>query len=165
MSRINRVPFGLQEFLGNTSQGNNPSELLEQVRPGFNMWPLWGVDKIEYQEFSVSTGSLGAGATLTVPLGKVWMPLHFSGRTGMALAGVQQLALRITDPASGVSAILQQSALMTAVQANQSLSVHHSFPQPLLLASGVTVDCVWAVNVGGAARTIKCEGQYYELSV
>ncbi len=59
MSKINALPKGLQEFLGNTSQGVNPSDLLNGVRPQFDMLPFWAVDRVQQAVNLISTKTIG----------------------------------------------------------------------------------------------------------
>lgn len=79
MSVINRLPKALQEFLGNTQAGVNPSELTQVVSPGFDMTPHWSVDQMQWQSVVGVVTTVGNAATITVPQGEVWRPLHLTG--------------------------------------------------------------------------------------
>lgn len=74
MSKINTLPLGLQEFLGNTAQGNNPSELSGVVAGGFDMFPFWAAQKnqIGFATGNV-VGTVGQGLQLLVPAGEAWI--------------------------------------------------------------------------------------------
>ena len=48
MSKINRLPKGLQEFLGNTAQGQNPDELSQTVVPTLEMQQYHALDQMKW---------------------------------------------------------------------------------------------------------------------
>lgn len=83
MSRINRVPVGLQDVLGSTAMGDNPSDLLEEVRATFDMWPFWMADRVRHIAASASVAVRGATVIITVPQNEIWQPIILS----IALSG------------------------------------------------------------------------------
>lgn len=76
MARINRLPHGLQDLLGNTNLGINPAELLEAVRPSVDLWALWTAERVSYTEESVANvfGTQFDSIDITVPVGELWIP-------------------------------------------------------------------------------------------
>lgn len=75
MSRINRVPYGLQDLLGSQNFGDNPSELGGVVSPVLDMYQFM---KLERREFVINAaGSTrttpGNFSNIVVPQGEIWM--------------------------------------------------------------------------------------------
>ena len=73
-SKINRVPWGLQDFLGNTNAGENPGTVPDEVRAIFDMWPLWGMERLSAFRASGTMTVRGDSIALTVPDNELWMP-------------------------------------------------------------------------------------------
>jgi len=73
MSQITRVPWGLQDFLGNRNQGDNPSVFGEVVTPTLDMTPFFSINNEKL--YSEGFGIITANATIdhTVPEGEVWI--------------------------------------------------------------------------------------------
>ena len=73
-TQISRVPFGLQDLLGSTNQGDNPSQLSEIVAPTLD---LSSYLEAERRSFTISTAPAafvnGLLTTITVPLGELWL--------------------------------------------------------------------------------------------
>lgn len=87
MSKINTLPKGLQEFLGNTSQGQNPSELNQEVRPIIDLFSFWAVDKTKHTTKTQAITQSGIQIFLgPVPVGETWVPLHM----GAILTGIEE---------------------------------------------------------------------------
>ena len=75
MSRINRVPFGLQDLLGSQNMGDNPSELSRVVAPTLPMMPFYYAQKREYAVSNVVTvvdQDDSGGCVIDVPEGEIW---------------------------------------------------------------------------------------------
>lgn len=74
MSRINRVPFGLQDLLGSTNFGDNPSELAPVVAPtlDLNLWLASERREATYGNLVAGTSD-GVGGQLVVPEGEMWI--------------------------------------------------------------------------------------------
>lgn len=77
-SQINRVPFGLQDLLNSRNFGRNPNALLQEVRPGFDMLPFWGLDSIEASSDSAAVSTFGTHTQITVPDSELWLVLGSS---------------------------------------------------------------------------------------
>lgn len=76
MSKINRVPFGLQDLLQSKNFGVNPSELLQEVRPSFDMLPFWLIDKLEVTSDVATASAIGPQTSIIVPLTELWLILN-----------------------------------------------------------------------------------------
>lgn len=73
MSRINRVPFGLQDLLGSQNFGDNPSELSSVVAPVLDMLPFLSAERYSYSYQSGNISNNGAMASgISVPDGEIW---------------------------------------------------------------------------------------------
>lgn len=98
MSRINTTPKTLQDLLGNTAAGVNPSELLQEVRPSFDMFPLWAIDKHDFVTFNGSLAAMFQQQVIEVPEGEVWIPLAMSAElTSTVLNETFRIAIGIAD--------------------------------------------------------------------
>jgi len=152
MSRINRVPYGLQELLGSTAQGDNPSELLQEVRPAFDIEPYWHADRVVSTDGSVAAIGIGAGLAFTVPAGEYWVPIMLSGQYAMLAADVCGFSLTVrTLPASTTVFIASSGVITAAVDTN--LHVSHDFVKSTLWRAGTRFGAqLQATN--GASRTL-----------
>jgi hypothetical protein len=73
MSRINRVPFGLQDLLGSTNQGDNPSVLDEVATPVLELGAFLSAERRWFNRVNpVSKTSDGSIDSLIVPSGEQW---------------------------------------------------------------------------------------------
>lgn len=130
MSRINRVPWGLQDILGSQSQGENPSELLQEVRPSFDMWPLWAQERIQYDRITGSITARGQNVNIAVPDGEYWMPIAmYGGVAGFADIGtvikIALFGLRVS-PNTGNFFVFHESDLVTSTVVGELF--HTTFP-------------------------------------
>jgi len=100
MSTINVLPKGFQEYLGNTSQGVNPSELNPNVQSGVDIGPFYDVDKMRQKALTANVSTPLTGAREIIPQGEVWSPVQLSGRiTGLTIGDVVSIGVEIWDPA------------------------------------------------------------------
>ncbi len=73
-SRINRLPKGLQDFLGNSNFGNNPSDLSAIVSPTLDMSPFYAAETIAvYKGGQKIVSTEGDIDLVDVPPGYVWL--------------------------------------------------------------------------------------------
>jgi len=139
VSAINRLPKGLQEFLGNTSQGVNPGELLQGVRPGVDLYPFWSLDQTVAETATQAVTSPGNGAFLTIPEGEVWAPLTLGARiTGLTGNDDIRIAVSVFSP-GGLEHVLNQSIdynQPVATSPNSRYSVAHNFERTWLFPAG-----------------------------
>lgn len=87
MSQINRVPRGLQDFLGSQNFGDNPSELGSVVAPVLDITDYLKSER-RFFNYNASAGVAVDGAVLshTVPSGELWYIEGVS--VGVGFAGV-----------------------------------------------------------------------------
>ena len=85
-SKINRVPWGLQDFLGNTNAGENPGVVPDNVQPGFDMWPLWGMERLSAFRATGTVTVRGDFVSLEIPAGELWMPYTVAWQVNGATA-------------------------------------------------------------------------------
>jgi len=78
VSTINRLPWGLQDILGSVSQGDNPDDLLRQVRASFDMWPLWTPERLRMTPVGATLDEEGEASVIQIPNGEYWMPHSIS---------------------------------------------------------------------------------------
>jgi len=170
MSRINRVPRGLQDLLGSTNQGDNPSELLGDVRAGFDIFPFWGAERLK--AITNFTANLSAATTLdhAVPEGRVWLPVAMStevtnpGFPALEVSIIHEL-LNINSDAGGTN-IIPIDGWDKRVFTGQPFSMTFAtqFPQQFLVSGGSIFRsaCLYALNTGVTA-TMKHSILYYEF--
>jgi len=137
VSRINRLPFGLQQFLGSANQGDNPSDLLQGVRPTVDMWALFGLDNLSYESVNINTGVVNSGLTITVPDGQVWIPLNMGARITTETIG-DEVGCRIDMRRVTATNILDlgSSPILISTIAIEVTSVTHGFPQQIAVGPG-----------------------------
>lgn len=72
---INRLARGLLDLLGNTNQGDNPSELLAQVRPSIDLGELYMSERITLfsQTGAINNGVPALDFSAEVPAGEIWL--------------------------------------------------------------------------------------------
>lgn len=140
MSKINRIPKALQELLGNTSQGVNPSELLSEVRPSFDMVKFWALDKVDYIASTASAAAVFANSFVQVPQGEVWIPLTLSADITMTVIGEgAQIVIGIANNSRLARCHIAQSEYRTTTTAIETIAAVYEFPQMILLGAGDSV--------------------------
>lgn len=101
MSRINTAPRALQDLLGNTAAGVNPSTLADVVRPSFDMLPFWSVDKTDYVQFAGQIAAVFQQQTIRVPEGEIWVPLSMSADiTGTVIGEFFSIVVGVANDAN-----------------------------------------------------------------
>lgn len=90
-STINRVPFGLQDLLGSTNQGDNPNQLGGVVAPTLDVGRLLKVERRSFHVVVQSFTNSAILATIQVPLGQLWL--------------VDSVGVRVNPTAAPTSAI------------------------------------------------------------
>ena len=137
MSKINRLPYGFQDFLGNTAAGNNPDKLLTDVRPTVDMSPYWAFGQTQFEGQSKAVGAIGGGAFFTVPAGELWSPIHIGGEfTGYGTGGTFELRTSIFSNNLAVIVPTSNSGLVTNGASTRVNSHGFSFPQKTLYGAG-----------------------------
>lgn len=157
-TRINRVPLGLLDFLGTKSLGDNPSELMAEVRPTLNLFPFFAAERfvVNGENASASTGA--GGQTFTVPKGELWLMVSAMFRMRVSNSNdVADLAIIHRNPIGGVfgAANATEATLVrrnftldypSGTTVGQDLSVTYTFPYPL--AFGTDHDLVFRWEEG-----------------
>lgn len=105
MTAINRVPRGLQDFLGSRTLGQNPSDLLQSVRPQVDLSPFY-LSALDFETTLTASGSVaiqGTYAVQTVPPDELWL-IELISLQSFVIATTGIVAGRIVlVPASGVA--------------------------------------------------------------
>lgn len=113
MSRINRVPEGLQSLLGSQNLGNNPSNFAETAIPVVPLDKFFSPGIMGRETAAVAANGIGAEVLITVPQGQVWEPIVLRGSVGNTFnAGGRatvKLAVQFPDPTglSGGGLVIQ----------------------------------------------------------
>jgi len=141
LSKVNAVPRGLQDFLGNVNQGINPQQLDPLVSPSVDLFPFYQVDNLRAR-LEVDTGvpgALGFGVDVEVPEGEIWQVIAASASYKTIGAGTDDtsISVGIYDPSLTVMTAIYTAAetnVVGSVGANQT--VGGPFPDRLFLSSG-----------------------------
>lgn len=143
MSRINRVPFGLQDLLGSQNLGVNPSDMAQQVAPTLDLFPFWSAERLTmYTDTAVEVTARGAYLAYTVPLGEAWIPLWWSGALPGFEAAGQEIRFTLnmlTFPNIALSASnvsVATTGVFVATAVGEVLRLPYSFPQRTMHLSG-----------------------------
>lgn len=156
MSVINRVPRGLQSFLGSQNQGDNPSELARSVVGVIDMRPFYEADALQAGiSNTVNRATDGTITLQVVPVGEVWF---------LKTVGVL-FTTDMTDLQESMSFSCNLINFPGASQPTQQLPIaflgrHQSraasngsfafnFPEPLVVPGGTTI----AFNLFGTEFT------------
>jgi len=136
MSKINTLPKGLQSFLGNTSQGVNPSDLSPGVDPSFDMYPFWASDKIKGAFVNANTvGVIGQNLNLAVPEGEVWQLIAVSSTFPMLVENSVGLGIQLVEPSGSVNVTIA-SVFRESPDSITNCVVSKVFPNRFLLPAG-----------------------------
>lgn len=99
MSQINRVPQGLQDLLFSKNFGSNPPNLLQDVRPTIDLFPMWASERLTTVRANFEFNSIGLVTSIPVPQGELWGVISASGQLDGALAVGNDVAfsIRVAD--------------------------------------------------------------------
>jgi hypothetical protein len=169
VSRINRVPHGLQDILGSQAQGNNPSILLQEVRPAFDMFPMWASERVESTQVQDTPTGIGFKFDIEIPEAEAWIPFYTSMRLTAVTAadafglevGIRAGGTQITSvvPTQGFPRVVIQTAGDQIVR-----GYVFRFPQMYLSGSLFRWGFTHYTTVG-ADPTVTASVMYWRLNV
>jgi hypothetical protein len=174
MSRINRVPFGLQDLLGSQNFGDNPSELSGVVAPTLDMGMFLTAERTNYAYKAVAISNNGLVTSFVVPEGEVWYVTGFgfgmkpssgtpSGPFGLHM-GVYMFNLPGSDtpggvhPIGGVDFDFQTPAALTT---ESDAYKGYQLPIPMAVFGGSTIRFMAAGMYGDNNWACKANVQYF----
>jgi hypothetical protein len=176
MSRINRVPFGLQDLLGSVNLGVNPSDMAEQVRGEIDLFPHWASERLTIiDQTGVQYAGTGivAALTFTIPNGQAWIPVTTFSSINFEIVGQQAAwAFQVNrvpnlgNPLLSGAVSYEAKDPVTSIQIGQITRLIHNWPRRVLFGAGTT----FAVRLdmvnqnGGADPTIIHRMLYYRLN-
>lgn len=165
MSKINRIPTGLQDLVGNTSQGKNPDELSNTVVPTVDMQWAWEVEKIRYNRISTQFAASYQRHTMTVPDGVMWLPISIAGEA-LANSG-ETIAFSIGIlAANGINEVaLNMSPIRIAVAGNEVVTCGFTWSTPTPLTAGEAVFTRCQIFNAGAARNCNLIVKFVEIRI
>lgn len=167
MSIINRLPWGLQSLLGSNSQGDNPNNLLRDVRASFDMFPLWGVDALAIGSNSGNAAVVGQATVITVPSGEIWIPITVGGFIGATTIGDELgIAIVSLDPTSTQTTRLSASLSTVMASNNEVVSQSVNFPTPVAYGPGWSFGVVCtAFAVAAGTRSFGTQVVYWKMEI
>lgn len=143
MSKINRLPKGLQEFLGNTAAGQNPDTLLNDVRPVIDLTPHWSFEETKWISATGAVALPNQGSFFVVPDGELWAPIHIGARINNFPAGANVVySVRLLRASASEQVVLNASGVRTNVNAGDVSSWGYSFPQRTFYGAGAILSIV-----------------------
>lgn len=164
MSTINRVPWGLQDVLGNTNFGDNPSVLAKTTVPTYR------IDR--HLKFELLTNAVASGALtnttdtidITVPDGEVWELIQVSSRvSGVATTELYQLTILLTALNSSNDHFVATTRKTDSTQIG-SAAIWNPPDQPLI-GGGTVLKSRFFQAVGLASLTVTMSALYYRYRV
>ncbi len=175
MSRVNRVPYGLQNLLGAQNFGDNPSELSGIIAPTLDLWQML---KFEQRAWHIDPGAVnrntpGAISFKAVPEGEMWIVeaigCSFAKNAPWAVGDVVEVTASLNQAqGSNAPTVFHPLGSLGRFEATAAVATWwHYFsremPQPLVLSPGEVIE--WelsntvmpASNVAyrGACRYVK----------
>lgn len=166
MSRINAVPKALQDLLGNTASGVNPSELAAFVQPGLEMLPFWMLDRQEYIPSAGSVAAVFGNTFLTVPAGEIWIPIGLSFEiTGTVIGEAFQIVVGVTDSSALTRVHAAVSDYIPQLTAIETCAVGYQWNRIAPLRSGDQVYGQVQRFLAAGARTTGLDFKFVRLRV
>lgn len=164
MSKINRVPVGLQSLLGNAAAGENPDQLQQAVSPIVDLEPYWDFEKIQYAEKDTAVAAPQNGTFFTVPTGELWLPISLGGTLGgMGTGDTASLTVKVWNSVGTNPIPIAASPIRTFATSLEFLSVGFVWPRRQVFRSGQLFSIVCDDFVSGAAKTLQSAIQYVRL--
>jgi len=145
MGKLNQTPDGLLSFLASKTDGTNPSELLEAVRPVIDLLAFWAPTGLTVETLSTVFNGLDSDIGVVVPNGEVWIvqAAHGTFRNAGISGGEQvKLGLKITgslnqnNVAQDVFFEGNGLEVYATFQLAVGVRISHFFERPFILRAG-----------------------------
>ena len=166
MSQINTPPFGLQSLLGSKNFGDNPGELLQEVRPMVDLLPFWGSQFFKALQVTATSAGQGVLVSTQVPEGKNWMIISATAGMEVLSSGDDLTSWVAVDPSpnGSESHVVASFSIINPNTPGSPVYATWQPPFPFLLPSGYVLQGgVWSANL--TPRDVSLDVLYYELSV
>lgn len=163
MSRINRVPFGLQHLLDSQNLGNNPSDLSEVVAGTIDVEKFLNSTLTRADNTSATVAAIGATIGHTVPGNEIWEPInwHLEGLNTSNAGGSARfkgyVALPSINPTGAGGLVLcdifetPAPVILDAVSTAVRYGGHYQWQNKMLFGPGsVFTGLVMDLNLTGA---------------
>jgi len=153
VGKLNQVPDGLLSLLASKTDGVNPSELLESVRPAVDLLTFWTANDLNVETLSAAFAGLDSEVGVTVPDGELWLchSCHITYREPLAAVAIA-LGLKFTgtlnqnDVSQDVFfAVLNERTTLV----NSGVRLPFFFPRPFVLRAGQGI-AGHLIDFGGA---------------
>lgn len=173
MSRINRLPKGFQDFLGNTNMGDNPSFLMQEVRPVVDMADFYQSDELKIlSDSEIAVTGPGVVTAFTVPQGRLFF-LKSVGflyrRTGGAATDDISLSWQLDNFPLGTGA----GTVPVGLYGWRNLNVENTggsagvlqywFPRPIPVPGDTAIQLIASQYQGAATFNIRPNAFYLDL--
>jgi len=138
MSKINALPFGLQEILGNTALGINPDDLSQEVKAQFDIEKYWLLDKIQFAEAQVLTTVADSGVEVEIPDSEIWMPISCSAQYQFTVGDFTSCSIVLTTQPGAEKTFLATSEWVLGAASSSRNRVGLVWPRQVLFGPGTT---------------------------
>ncbi len=111
MSKVNRLPRGLQGLLFNRNFGVNPSELRQDISPGLDLYPFYSANSLNAAAGFVVATAKGDNFTISQPQDEIWEVHSFAlkgiNNAGNAAEASMMVEISAPNPEAGFAAVTQ----------------------------------------------------------
>lgn len=169
MSRINRLPVGLLEFLQNPTQGDNPSVLEGSVRPTLDLAEFYKTYKLEVLTTQL-TASGNVSMEIDVPDGEVWIVrgVHYTFQSATANNQVRA-DLRINNTSAGFTGVdngwIFAHIFSDQLAVNEAETLPYEFNYPLALASASQIQLATRRVIGTGNNIHRLVAAFYRYQI
>lgn len=148
---IQRVPLGILQWLGLRNAGDQPRELMTQVRPIVDTTAFYAAqDMTQITQTDAATLTVGQGSFVDVPAGEAWLVLALGGLWSTFTAGsVFRAGLHLGFQPNLVP-VYQMEVALTAVATTEARLAFVP-PQPLILPPGSRLGTVLLQSMAATA--------------
>ena len=134
--KIQEYPAALIDLLNIKVGGKGLEQLKDEVQPVIETTDMYGLRQIDHTSVTSATiASAGNAINLSVPEGQTWLVYGFMG--GVTLPDINdRVRMRLSIGRGSTQVGLQPDVDITALVANEFVSVGESFTRPLLVTAG-----------------------------
>ena len=168
MGQINRVPTGLQSLLDSKNFGQNPSELLEQVRPTLDLFSLLAITRLRSIRLDLNAATnVGDFVETSVAEGEIWIPVAYAIRWEGAQAFVNPHVMLGVENIEGVGTAAPQVLLSKtfSVGALGDWDTAHAVPNLVAYTSNADFQLILLTDLGAGTENFDAYITYYALDV
>ena len=169
MSQVNRIPIGYLDLVGNETQGKNPFESLESLRPTVSMDQFYLGQTLGNVNATFTNSGIGVVSFTDVPSDELWILLSVSLTETQDAGQLTQFEVNIQrtprqdNVALGGFAGIFVSRVMTVATTGDIAAEAFLLPQPMVLTPGTRI--VYRIlQWAGLSRTARKQMLFHRLN-